>query len=192
MHMGEDTLDLGTDMFAEYIEWRAKHPSDDLMTTLLNAEYEDENGEMRRLTREEVLSYVTVIAGAGSETTTRLIGWIGKVLADFPDERRKLVADPNLIPNAIEELLRFEAPAPHAARFVTKDVDYYDRTVPEGSVMLLLIGSANRRRTQVREPRPVQRRPRGPWARDLRLRAAFLPGSCAGSPRRACCARRGT
>ena len=144
MHMGEDTLDLGTDMFAEYIEWRAKHPSDDLMTTLLNAEYEDENGEMRRLTREEVLSYVTVIAGAGSETTTRLIGWIGKVLADFPDERRKLVADPNLIPNAIEELLRFEAPAPHAARFVTKDVDYYDRTVPEGSVMLLLIGSANR------------------------------------------------
>ncbi len=144
MHMGEDTLDLGTDMFAEYIEWRAKHPSDDLMTTLLNAEYEDENGEMRRLTREEVLSYVTVIAGAGSETTTRLIGWIGKVLADFPDERRKLVADPNLIPNAIEELLRFEAPAPHAARFVTKDVDYYDRTVPEGSVMLMLIGSANR------------------------------------------------
>ena len=114
------------------------------MTALLTAEFEDENGATRRLTREEVLTYVTVVAGAGSETTTRLIGWAGKVLGDFPDERRKLVADPSLIPNAIEELLRFEAPAPHAARYVTKDVEYYGRTVPQGSGMLLLMGSANR------------------------------------------------
>ena len=144
MHVGETQLDIGIEMFTEYIDWRAKHPSDDLMTALLTAEFEDENGATRRLTREEVLTYVTVVAGAGSETTTRLIGWAGKVLGDYPDERRKLVADPSLIPNAIEELLRFEAPAPHAARYVTKDVEYYGRTVPEGSGILLLMGSANR------------------------------------------------
>ena len=144
MHVGDEQLDIGIEMFNEYIEWRAEHPSDDLMTALLTAEFEDENGETRRLTREEVLTYVTVVAGAGNETTTRLIGWAGKVLADFPDERRKLVEDPSLIPNAIEELLRFEPPAPHAARYVTKDVDYYGRTVPEGSAVLLLMGSANR------------------------------------------------
>ena len=67
-------------IFAEYIEWRAEHPSDDLMTKLLNAEFEDETGAVRRLTREEVLTYVGLLAGAGNETTTRLIGWTGKLL----------------------------------------------------------------------------------------------------------------
>ena len=144
MHMGEEKLNIGSDSFAEYIEWRSKHPSDDLMTELLNAEFEDETGTVRTLTREEVLTYVAVVAGAGNETTTRLIGWAGKVLSDFPDERKLLVEDPSLIPGAIEELLRFEPPAPHVARCVTKDVEYHGRTVPAGSVMLMLMGSANR------------------------------------------------
>jgi cytochrome P450 len=139
-----DGLEIGTDMFAEYIDWRAEHPSDDLMTELLTAEFEDETGTVRRLTREEVLMYVSVVAGAGNETTTRLIGWAGKVLSDNPDARHALVDDPSLIPNAIEELLRYEPPAPHVARSVTKDVEYHGQTVPEGSVMLLLMGSANR------------------------------------------------
>ncbi len=90
------------------------------MTELLNAEFEDETGTTRRLTRDELLIIVNVIAGAGNETTTRLIGWAGKVLADHPDQRRELVADRSLIPNAIEELLRFEPPAPHVGRYVTR------------------------------------------------------------------------
>jgi cytochrome P450 len=85
-----------------------------------------------------------VIAGAGNETTTRLIGWAGKVLADHPDQRRELVEDPSLVKGAIEELLRFEPPAPHVGRYVAKDVEHHDRTVPEGSVMLFLVGAANR------------------------------------------------
>lgn len=132
------------EMFAEYIDWRAEHPSDDLMTEMLQAEFEDETGTVRRLTRDEILIYVTVIAGAGNETTTRLIGWAGKVLADHPDQRRELVEDRSLIANAIEELLRYEPPAPHVGRYVARDVELYDRTVPEGNVMLFLIGSANR------------------------------------------------
>jgi cytochrome P450 len=130
--------------FAEYIDWRAEHPSDDLMTEMLNAEFEDETGVTRRLTREEILIYVNVIAGAGNETTTRLIGWAGKVLGDHPDQRRALVEDRSLIPNAIEELLRYEPPAPHVARYVARDVEHYGQTVPEGSVMMLLVGAANR------------------------------------------------
>jgi cytochrome P450 len=130
--------------FAEYIDWRAQHPSDDLMTELLNAEFEDETGTTRRLRREEILIYVNVVAGAGNETTTRLIGWAGKVLGDHPDQRRALVEDRSLIPNAIEELLRYEPPAPHVARYVARDVEHYGRTVPEGSVMMLLVGAANR------------------------------------------------
>jgi cytochrome P450 len=130
--------------FEEYIEWRAEHPSDDLMTELLRAEYEDVDGERKRLSREEVLGYVNLLAGAGNETTTRLVGWTGKVLADHPDQRAELVNDPGLVPNAIEELLRYEAPSPVQARSVTRDVEHHGAVVPEGSAILLLTASANR------------------------------------------------
>lgn len=132
------------EMFAEYIDWRAKHPSDDLMTELLNAELQEEDGSTRRLTREEVLTYVSLLAGAGNETTTRLIGWTGKVLGEHPDQRRQITEDRLLLTNAIEELLRYEAPSPVQARYVARDVTHHGQTVPEGSVMLLLNGSANR------------------------------------------------
>jgi cytochrome P450 len=134
----------GSELFADYIDWRAEHPSDDLMTQLLNAEFEDETGTTRRLTRMEVLIYVMLLAGAGNETTTRLIGWTGKLLAEHPDQRRELAADRSLVPHAIEEILRYEAPSPVQARTVNHDVAYYGRTVSEGSVMVLLNGSGNR------------------------------------------------
>jgi cytochrome P450 len=130
--------------FEEYIEWRASHPSDDLMTDLLQAEFEDETGTTRRLTRQEVLGYVNLLAAAGNETTTRLIGWTGKVLADHPDQRRQLVEQRHLVPNAIEEVLRFESPSPVQARYVTEDVEHHGQVVPQGSAILLLTASANR------------------------------------------------
>ena len=139
----EQGLSVG-EQFEAYIDWRAENPSDDIMTDLLNVEFVDETGTTRRLTREEILVYLNVVAGAGNETTTRLIGWAGKVLADHPGQRRELVDNPGLIPQAIEELLRFEPPAPHAARYVTRDVSLYDRTVPAGSAMMMLIGAACR------------------------------------------------
>jgi cytochrome P450 len=128
----------------DYIEWRARHPSDDLMTALLDAEIEDETGTVRKLRREEVLSYVGLLNAAGNETTTRLIGWTGKLLAEHPDQRRQLVDDPSGIPNAIEELLRYEAPSPIQARYVTRDVEHHGRVVPQGSVLCLLTAAANR------------------------------------------------
>jgi cytochrome P450 len=130
--------------FAAYVDWRTRHPSADLMTELLNAEFEDETGTIRRLTREEVLVVCQVLAGAGNETTNRLIGWTGKVLADHPDQRRELVEDPSLIPGAIEEILRYEGPAPHVSRCVAREVELHGRKVPEGSAMMFLVGSANR------------------------------------------------
>jgi cytochrome P450 len=135
---------MDSDLFADYIDWRAKHPSEDLMTELINAEFEDETGTTRTLTRQEILTYVTVLAGAGNETTARLIGWLVALLERHPDQRGEIVEDPSLIPNAIEETLRFE-PTGHAiARYVARDVELHDRTVPAGSAMMLLVASANR------------------------------------------------
>ena len=141
-----DVSDFGASdgNFGEYLDWRAEHPSDDLMTDLLLAEYEDETGTQRRLTRAEILGYINLLSGAGNETTTRLIGWTGKVLAEHPDQLRQLADNRELIPNAIEELLRFEPPSPTQARYVTRDFEAYGQVVPEGSVMLLLNASANR------------------------------------------------
>lgn len=131
-------------MFIEYIEWRASHPSDDLMTDLLNAEIEEADGTRRKLERVEVLAYTAMIAGAGNETTARLIGAMGQLLAEHPDQRHELVADPSLIPGAVEETLRFEPPSPVQARYVARDVEHYGHTVTEGSYMLLINASADR------------------------------------------------
>jgi cytochrome P450 len=143
MKVSQDHFATG-EGFAEYIDWRAQHPSDDIMTDLLQAEFEDETGTVRRLSRDEILTYVSVIAGAGNETTTRLIGWTGKVLGDHPDQRRELAEDPSLVPNAIEELLRYEPPAPHVARYMSTDVELHGQHVPAGNIMMFLVGAANR------------------------------------------------
>jgi cytochrome P450 len=143
---------FGSEMFEEYIDWRMEHPSNDLMTDLLHTEFEDETGTTRTLTRDEALLYTTVVAGAGNETTTRLIGWAGKVLADNPDQRRELVEDRTLLPNAIEELLRYEAPGPQIARYVPNDVEVYDRTIPEGSTMMFLVAAGNRDERHFSDP----------------------------------------
>lgn len=141
-----------SEAFAQYIDWRAEHPSDDLMTELLQAEFEDAQGTRRRLTRDELLGYINLLAGAGNETTTRLVGWTGKVLAEHPDQRRHLVEDRSLVPNAIEELLRFEPPSPVQARYVTKDVEHHGQPVPEGSAILLLNASGNRDERKFSDP----------------------------------------
>jgi cytochrome P450 len=139
-------------VFAEYVEWRATHPSDDLMTELLNAEVDEPDGTRRPLERTEVLAYTAMIAGAGNETTARLIGFMGQLLGEHHGQRHELVADASLIASAVEETLRYEPPSPVQARYVARDVELYGQTVTEGSYMLLLNGSANRDDARFTEP----------------------------------------
>ena len=130
-------------MFRDYLAWRKDNPSDDLVTELLHVEFDDVDGQRRKLREEELLVFLGVIASAGTETVGRLFGWLGKVLADHPDQRREIAADPSLIPGAIEEVLRIEPPVHHIARYVARDVEYHGQTVPAGSALLLMAGSAN-------------------------------------------------
>ena len=141
-----------TARFSAYIEWRRKNPSDDLMTELLNARFVDDEGAERTLRDEELLGYIGLLAGAGNETTTRLIGWTGYLLDRFPDQRRLVAGDRSLIPNAIEEILRYEAPSPVQARYVMRDVELHGTRLPEGSALLLLNGSANRDEREFEDP----------------------------------------
>ena len=144
--------DTASDDYAAYIDWRPEHPSDDLTTELHTAEFTDEQGNRRTLSREELLGYIGLLSGAGNETTTRLIGWAGKLLAEHPDQRRAMADHPELIPNAIEEILRYEPPSPVQARYVTRDAEHQGTNVPAGSVMVLLNASANRDERQFEDP----------------------------------------
>ncbi|WP_019926147.1 cytochrome P450 [Nocardia sp. BMG111209] len=140
------------DLFADYVAWRVDNPSDDLITELLRVEFIDETGTTRRLTTGELLIFLAVVAGAGVETTGRLFGWMGKVLAEHPDQLREIAGDRSLIPGAIEELLRYEPPGPHVARYVTEDITLHGQTVPAGSALLLMLASADRDERKFEDP----------------------------------------
>jgi cytochrome P450 len=139
-----DASFMSGELFSDYIDWRLEHPADDLMTELLRTEFDDESGVRRTLTKQEVLTYTSVVAGAGNETTNRLIGWAGALLAQHADQREELVRDPSLISGAVEEILRYEPPAHYVGRYVARDTELYDQVVPQGSAMVFLLASANR------------------------------------------------
>jgi len=127
----------------ELMEERRKDPKEDLLSVLVHAEV-DEGGRLRRLTDEEIFGFVMLLAAAGSETVARLLGWVATLLDRHPDQRAELVGTPTLIPNAIEECLRYEAPSPVQGRWVMKDVEVHGQIVPAESKILLINGSANR------------------------------------------------
>jgi cytochrome P450 len=139
MAAGLATFEYVTAMLAE----RRRVPRDDLISALLEAELDDD-GAARTLDDFEVVSFVVLLAGAGVETVARLLSWAAVVLARNPDQRTLLARDPALIANGIEELLRYEAPSPVNGRWVTRPFEAYGTTVPAGSKILLLNGSANR------------------------------------------------
>ncbi|HVU72718.1 MAG TPA: cytochrome P450 [Mycobacteriales bacterium] len=141
---GGGTGDRNQEMFGAYVDYRTEHPSDDIMTELIQADLNLPDGTTRKLTREELLNYIGMLAAAGNETTTRPIGWTGKLLAEHPDQLAAVSADRSLIPRAIEEILRYESPSPVQSRYITKDVEWYGQTIAAGNAMVLLNGSANR------------------------------------------------
>lgn len=138
--------------FDAYVERCIAEPSDDIISQLVQAEFDDGAGGQRRLTRDELTTMIGFLASAGNETTNRLIGWAGKLLADHPDQLRAIREDRALIPQAIEEILRFEPPAAHIGRYVAKDVEVHGTLVPEGAVMVFLTGAANRDPREFSDP----------------------------------------
>jgi len=142
-HYNDAAQQLG-EYFLELAKERRQHPRDDMMSALVTMEIADEDGVTRRLEDMEAVSYIKLLSSAGNETTARFSGWAGATLARFPEERAKLVARPDLIPNAVDEILRFEPPSMALSRVTTRAVEHYDQVVPEGSVMVLIHAATGR------------------------------------------------
>ncbi|CUU59286.1 Cytochrome P450 [Parafrankia irregularis] len=135
----------------QLINERRQRPGEDMVSTLVTAEIE-ENGVSRRLTDHEVALFVVLLAGAGVETVARLLSWTAVTLARNPRQRQLLVDDPSLIPGAIEEVLRYEAPSPVNGRWTLRDFSAHGVDIPAGSKVLLLNGSANRDPREFTDP----------------------------------------
>jgi cytochrome P450 len=127
-------------------ERRADPGADDLAAALVaagsgNAESGRDDDE---LTDQQVVGFLFLLIIAGNETTTKLLGNCLLALQRFPAERAKVVADPARIPDAVEEILRYEGSTQVMARTLTREVELHDRKMAEGEKVLLLLGSANR------------------------------------------------
>jgi cytochrome P450 len=126
--------------FSAFVSERRHVPGDDdLAGALLAAESDGE-----QLTDDQVVGFLFLLIIAGNETTTKLLGNCLLALQRFPSERAKVIADPARIPDAVEEILRYEGSTQVMARTLTRDVDLYGRKMPRGAKVLLLLGSGNR------------------------------------------------
>src|SRR3984893_9948161 len=123
----EDAAAAGAELWAYFSELaaaRRAEPSDDMLTALVEAEVVAADGARRRLTEDEIVMFCLLLGVAGNETTAKMIATGTVVLADFPDERARLVDDPTLWPGAVEELLRFDPPSPYQGRVRAQSVQW--------------------------------------------------------------------
>jgi hypothetical protein len=123
---------------AEHLRVKAKAPGDDILSDIARAEVDG------ILTGEEAVGMAMLMFTAGAATTFGLISNSLLLLAQHPDQRAALIADPTLIPRAVEEVLRFESPLQHSFRTTTREVEMHGQLIPEGQRVLMLFGSANR------------------------------------------------
>ncbi len=138
--------------YAEQIQRRRATPTDDIVGNLMSSDLVQAGRDTRRLDDGEVLMFIAMINVAGNETVARLLGWAALTLAHYPDQRAKLVDRPDLIGNAVEELLRYDAPSPVQGRYTKRDVTYNGTLIPAGSRVALLTGSAGRDERQYENP----------------------------------------
>jgi cytochrome P450 len=122
----------------EVVEERDAEPRDDFISTFLNAEVDG-----HRLTRDEVIDICYLFFLAGLDTVTASLDCFIAYLAQHPDRRRQLVDQPDLIPHAIEEMLRWESPVAGIIRITTEDTELRGCPIKAGTVVSVMLGSAN-------------------------------------------------
>jgi cytochrome P450 len=140
---------------------RRERPRDDLVSLLAHAEYEDVDGAMKRLADHEVVAFIGLLAVAGAETTTKLLGNCMVYLARHADQRRRLWEDPRLLPQAIEEVLRYDAPSQFQGRVALRDALVHGVEIPRGARVALATGAACRDEREFPDPDrfDIERRP---------------------------------
>jgi cytochrome P450 len=136
----------------EIVAEKAKNPGDDIASLMLTATTTDDAGNELRLTKEQVASRIMELVAAGHETTAKLVANGVVALTWYRDQRRELVADPSLIPGAVEEMLRWDPPSHYQGRWVERDVTLHGVTIPAESRVILITGAANHDEREFADP----------------------------------------
>jgi len=133
--------------FDDLIEQRKDTPGDDMISGLLEGD-----GQGNVLTREEMTGMLTLVLFAGHETTTNLLSGLVKTLDRHPDQYDLLRRDPDLVPGAVEEMLRYDGPVKLVVRYVSEDVELGGKTLRRGDRAFMVLAAANRDPEKFAEP----------------------------------------
>lgn len=136
-----------TDYLWSLVEARRKDPRADVITDIVAAQQEDP-----LFTDKDVIVTLHMLLGAGHETTTNLIGNTTRLLCLHPDQYQKLRNDRSLLPTTLMESLRYDSPVSMQVRLATRDVEISDVKIPEGSLIMVGIGSANLDEEVIEDP----------------------------------------
>jgi cytochrome P450 len=140
----QENVKAGLDMllyFLELIKERRQQPSDDMISQLCQV---GDDGDIEPMTDDGIATFAAILAMAGSETETKVVGASFVLFSRHPELWQRLVHDPGRIPGAVEEVVRYWSPAQYIGRSTTSDVTLHGVTIPAGSPVLLVFGSANR------------------------------------------------
>jgi cytochrome P450 len=146
VEMPEEGIQAGIEtglLYYNIIQERHANPQDDMISDLIAVEVE-RDGVATKLDDVEIAGFASMLGGAGAETVTKLLGNAVVTFAEHPDQWQMLLDDRSRIPAAVEELLRWEAPAQYLVRYSMKDIELHGSTIPAGNPVLLCVGSANR------------------------------------------------
>jgi cytochrome P450 len=147
IHMTQEGMEAGIAsgvLYFELIQQRRADPQDDMISELIATHVTREDGSEMALDDAEIAGFCSLLGGAGAETVTKLIGNAAYVFGEQPELWERLQGDRTLIPNAVEELLRYEAPAQYAVRWTEREVTLHGVTIPKGKAVMIVPAAANR------------------------------------------------
>jgi cytochrome P450 len=187
LHRGDGINQLSDEQTAVAIEMfeyffslvaeRRESAGEDMISDLVGAEVEREDGSTTKLDDVEVAAFVSLLGGAGAETVTKFVGNALVLFARHPGQWQMLRENRDLVPTAVEEILRFEPPASYIGRYTMREFSAHGRTIPAGSAVLLLVGAATRDEDAYTDPESFD------ITREVRQNLAFGYGvhSCLGA-----------
>jgi cytochrome P450 len=187
LHRGEGINKLSDEQTAVAIEMfeyfftlvaeRRESRGTDMISDLVGAEVEREDGSTTTLDDIEVAAFVSLLGGAGAETVTKFVGNALVLFARHPRQWQMLRENRELVPSAVEEVLRYEPPASYIGRYTMREFSAHGRIIPAGSAVLLLVGAATRDDDAYPDPEKFD------ITREIRQNLAFGYGvhSCLGA-----------
>lgn len=148
---GQEAILEQAGYFYELAAEKRKNPADDMLTRLTQVTVDRGDGEETGLDNREIAGFAGLLGGAGAETVTKLVGNAVVLFAQHPDQWQKVLDDPEKIPSAVEEILRYRPPSQYQGRYSLEEREFEGGTIPAGHPVLLLTGAATR------DPRAFER-----------------------------------